>query len=419
MSESPRVDQSGQLSLPSGMLALIAALLASVVVYAQLPGGREAVDLRWQQGGVSPVIYPRGERALRFSHAEHAGQSCESCHMTRQSVRVADRLLPSMASCLRCHPLPGDLDAEGGVQASGTAADCATCHASYALEAPTLAVGSAPIRAADVPKVAPPRLSFFAPANLAFSHALHDSYGCAHCHEVGEMSPGYPEMLTCLSCHQREARASTGCLSCHLSTPDGKVKTVYPQGLLAPKGRVRGDDHRANLREDHAGVARQDSDYCESCHTREQCLSCHNGTSRVVTHHPPAYLAVHGAEARQSQQRCESCHGGQASCQSCHVRSGLHQEAATRPLAYRFHPVGFVDRPDATTFHGREARRSLTSCVSCHGEESCIRCHVGVNPHPRDFTRRCDAIMQRNGEACAKCHRGAALTWVTSLCGGP
>ena len=74
-----------------------------------------------------------------------------------------------------------------------------------------------------------------------------------------------------------------------------------------------------------------------------------------------------------------------------------------------FHPPGF-----AGAAHGMEARRSMTTCASCHSERDCVACHgatsigAGLSPHPPGFAAGCASALERNPRACITCHGDAA-----------
>jgi hypothetical protein len=71
---------------------------------------------------VAPTAIP--ERWLphsRFSHDAHRMVRCEECHNVHQSKLTADVLLPSIATCRKCH--------QQSAPAAGSArADCVECH---------------------------------------------------------------------------------------------------------------------------------------------------------------------------------------------------------------------------------------------------------------------------------------------------
>jgi hypothetical protein len=64
-----------------------------------------------------PVMPDRWLAQAKFSHAKHAGISCEKCHDAVHSRETADLLLPPKETCQVCHSPQG-----------GVANSCAECH---------------------------------------------------------------------------------------------------------------------------------------------------------------------------------------------------------------------------------------------------------------------------------------------------
>jgi hypothetical protein len=59
--------------------------------------------------------------------------------------------------------------------------------------------------------------------------------------------------------------------------------------------------------------------------------------------------------------------------------------------------------------HGQAARTGMESCVSCHRQNDCVRCHSasggwGVNPHRSGFAA--SRLAERNSASCRMCHLG-------------
>jgi hypothetical protein len=82
--------------------------------------------------------------------------------------------------------------------------------------------------------------------------------------------------------------------------------------------------------------------------------------------------------------------------------------SANRVGARNPHPPGWVgSNPNARSFHGREARRDILLCASCHDQgpaTNCIRCHkvggFGGNPHPGGWR----STQSESSTMCRYCH---------------
>jgi hypothetical protein len=347
----------------------------------------------------STIIYPPERISIRMDHSLRAHRTlrCVRCHEgAGRSARTSDALNPRESSCLPCH-------AERIERAPGEPVDgrCGYCH-----------VG-AEIGASVVP------LSVFPDARLRFSHAAHVRFGamkCLTCHDgVDESTVAtrshLPTMRSCFDCHGgAAARAPSECTTCHLAAPDGVLRTEWPQGSMNPKPWQAGMHHDREWLVRHRWVAADQGSACASCHREEDCTDCHDGRVRPARVHPSDYLTIHSQMARRNEPRCDSCHTTQTFCNECHARLGVSQLSAPRVrTGARFHPPAEVWSRGPVQ-HAVEARRSLSTCVSCHGERDCVACHgalgigSGVSPHPPGFAASCQEHLARNARACRTCH---------------
>jgi hypothetical protein len=183
----------------------------------------------------------------RFSHGDHRGQQCATCHSSR--VRHGQLMVRGAADCQRCHH-----------QGPGRE-QCASCHAADQLRRPLdrqartfqLAAGGATVT-----------------RHVPLDHQRHASVACVRCHS-NPISRA-PDGADCASCHANHHQATSTCTTCH--------------GTANALGK-----HRAA---DHPNCA------SASCHgaraaglpnSREACLTCH----RAQTQHVPG-------------RACEQCH---------------------------------------------------------------------------------------------------------------
>ena len=343
------------------------ALVAGLSILALL--GLVAIGAS-QRPSVSRIVYPRNAPTVdgvNHAHPGHRMLRCVRCHeRAEESTRATDDLRPTAASCAPCH-------AAGSVH-----------------------VG--------------PR----AQARLSFSHAAHVGEGirCVACHD-GWSDPAavvhMPSMQSCLGCHNEEA--SIDCGYCHVRRPDGLVQTRFEEGWLNPPRWLGGLHHDEDFIVRHRWVAADLGSVCASCHAESDCTDCHDGRLRPPRVHPNDWLTIHPEMARRDEPRCTSCHTLQSFCSECHARVGISQIAAPLVRASeRFHPPASV-WISGPVEHAREARLSMTACVSCHVERDCVGCHgssliggAGLSPHgPGFLAESCDAL-ERNGRACALCH---------------
>jgi hypothetical protein len=75
------------------------------------------------------------------------------------------------------------------------------------------------------------------------------------------------------------------------------------------------------------------------------------------------------------------------------------------------HPGGLLPKHQWSDAHGREARRNLVSCQSCHTDgDSCMKCHsartgLRVKPHPDNWSSMKGRFERAAGKrTCVKCH---------------
>jgi len=361
--------------------------------------GVAAAGVATGPGSPSPVIYPDQRLPLAFSHAAHAraGATCTGCHADAATSRSAlDNLMPPEAACTSCHPIDrGDPER---VAAGRPAARCVACHPGWQPGQPVARV-------------------YVPPPNLKFDHAAHRSVDCRGCHGdlagVGLATRDHlPRMADCLGCHDGR-RAPSACTTCHLAEVGGRVQTDFREGSLRPAGGLRGDTHGPDFRTHHAALARSAEAYCASCHAESFCTDCHVGVVKPLDFHPANYVELHAVDARRGSPDCSTCHRQQSFCVGCHERAGVGARAGdfdrTDPMR-RFHPPGWGEPGPAS--HAREARRNITTCVSCHREELCLECHTAepggprVDPHPAGWagSARCEALARRAGRMCLRCH---------------
>jgi hypothetical protein len=299
--------------------------LALGLLLALAPDARAQVMRSWLRVALNPVqptaqkgpstaVIPAQTIGLRFSHQQHtaAGVDCTQCHDAVEKSRFAsDRNIPAHGQCEQCH----DIDAAAKGEASDPPSSCVACHPGVQKEGDPV----------------PPDV--FPANNLHFPHAVHLAKGakCTDCHagieeaELGTRAQ-LPKMAQCLQCHDGQ-QAPNKCTTCHLSEPDGVLRTRFASGALAPSGTLRDDDHGHDFLRRHAHIAAADMESCSSCHRATECEACHTASSKAFRLHPPDWLAVHGVSARSAEIDCTACHREQSFCVSCHQQMGVASES--------------------------------------------------------------------------------------------
>ena len=274
--------------------------------------------------GPSEIIFPPRTVPLHFDHALHhrLGANCIDCHTNaKTSHRASERVVISARACDGCHGTQHEdlMNVQGGEGKKGA---CATCHKGYG-------VGDGNrVRRTAIPA-----------ARLRFSHKLHAlrNIGCGQCHgavhRVGEATnAALPRMRGCLKCHNLPAgsrgEAKSGCRTCHVTEPSGRIRTSFPNGQLVPPRWLRAAEHGPDFIRTHGPAAANDSKFCAQCHSEASCARCHDGRVRPREVHPNDFLSMHGLAAKQSAQKCTSCHRHETFCKTCHMRAGVTETGA-------------------------------------------------------------------------------------------
>jgi hypothetical protein len=291
-----------------------------------------------------------------FSHAVHAANqvACAACHGDVLADRGVRRVLPARAACLPCHP-----DSAWPAAAKETT------------------------------------------RGVTFVHSGHKDAAkdCAACHKEGgaklDKAAGH---AACAACHQG-ALDELQCGLCHGASP------------LAGQNALGGFTHKDRFLAEHGVYATRSVQTCRQCHTESQCNDCHGkraepkpsikypeAVTRTLVHRGD-YVTLHPIEAATDDAKCLACHARQ-DCNACHARRGAGP-SADRP-GFK-HPDGWM------ADHGREARRDIVRCASCHeqtGFGNCVACHKassGVSPHPKGWEDRRTGLS-RSSRMCATCH---------------
>ncbi len=341
------------------------------------------VDVRTPLGGRRAVQPPQD----RFRHAKHEKlfPLCTTCH--DGAVESGQPMWPEAIQCVACH--------DGVVQP----------------------------RITWQPRAGPRA------GNLRFTHDAHvravtarnpaDSAltrNCAACHN----ERGGPRMAVrnavvdqCIACHGFTAPhvdlPAAACATCHVTLPeapgltrDDIARFPRPRSHTAPDFVLGGHGKEAKGA-NPAGTSRAIAASCATCHAQNFCIACHVDAPESPSiqalatdarspayahalpappgHASPAFLRTHGRASRRANATCATCHT-QQSCTTCHVGVPSRAIAALSTGGPgRASGAQLVRRrPSSHTAefrerHGAEATARQTTCETCHVRAMCLDCH--------------------------------------------
>ncbi len=323
-----------------------------------------------------------------FSHAQHLAQGdCADCHgeVAKSTGATRGGFIPKgHEGCSKCH--------EDEVKNK-----CEMCHRG--------ARTGVALQRTD--------------RHLRFSHAAHTAKvkECATCHpkekQGGAFVPGHATCNTA-DCH-RGTYKRLACDQCHENL---NRYGRQPVSALA---------HGPGFAKEHGTLAKQSAKACAQCHDQTYCAECHGQGTQAARPsvlypdevdrrfiHRGDWMGRHMIESRAAPDTCYKCHG-QRFCRACHALSGVADAPARNlkgGITRAHHPGGWmqIGSPD---HHGRQARRDIGTCASCHdkgSQSNCVGCHrvggSGGNPHPPGWSWRNKTAQCRQSGMCASCHPG-------------
>jgi hypothetical protein len=359
----------------------------------------------WAATAPGLLLEPRtlGIEAHHSTHVVEKGLACAACHVdAAASGESRDLILPSSTACELCHP---EAVCKGPLKD-----DCRACHAGKPRSILT------------------ERFSHAAKASIRFSHESHVDRiesGCRGCHPLDparpdDRNPGLPAMTLCIGCHPHDAAyASDTCGPCHLKTKKGTLKLDPAGKPLTPPPWMNGAVHDGAWVLTHAPSAATRPGLCRACHTDTDCAACHAGKIKPEAIHPGDWLHFHPVSAALGDLRCSACHTYQEFCITCHRKAGAAWDSPTTqgvPAGDVFHPTGWYSLSGQSK-HAVQAKKNLTTCVSCHTEQDCITCHsaagsFSISPHPPPgaWLSKCSILAKKNPTSCLKCHPSVPLS---------
>lgn len=340
------------------------------------------------------------------------------------AILAASLLVTASALCLRQQQPPFD-----HTQHAKLFVGCNTCHAGATHRgAPMFPPATACASCHDGTTAR--RIAWRTPtapraSNLRFDHLQHaesrrlrgdTTQRCADCHaDAGApwMTVRAPSAPQCISCHSGGSgthltQPDSACATCHVplarATALSRARIARfpaPPSHLAPDFmRATGHGVQAKPISGTTRVAQS----CATCHAREFCASCHVNAPETATiqalepdprslllphvlkapasHAGADFERRHGSAALKSVTSCRTCHT-QESCLTCHrsevpapVKFLYAAGPGRGPGAQTTRHAPSSHIPGWPTHHGAVAAASMRSCTSCHARQECLTCHV-------------------------------------------
>jgi hypothetical protein len=300
------------------------------------PQSHDAANFGTTGHGVAAGEGGTGEIAASCATC-HARDFCITCHVDAPERTEIQTLDPDRRSLAHRAVLEepashesADFLTRHGTDALSDPTSCATCHTQ---ESCTTCHIATPEVAIQLHRTAPGR-----GPGAAIERSSPQSHDPAFREQHGSSASAVPG--TCAGCHARE-----DCLDCHLPDPARAPRAYHAVGFLAR----------------HPSSAYSRETDCADCHNdRAFCTDCHLATGLTVSRDgvlgsgfhdaKRAFALGHGPAARQTLETCVTCHT-ENDCLSCHSAIGARR--------YSPHGPGF----DAE----RLRIRSPETCRVCHG----------------------------------------------------
>lgn len=232
--------------------------------------------------------------------------------------------------------------------------------------------------------------------------------------------------INCKTCHTCDVPTKSE--PCLVPCPREKISTVYQKPEQTPAMIVIDQlsnrygpvyfSHRI-----HAQMSTM-SGGCETCHHHNtsgpilQCNSCHPTSRKREDISLPD---LKGAFHRQ----CMDCHrewSHENGCNTCHtlkkdLKNGKQQETLQKKYSEKSHPVVleptkivFETKTDkgkfVTFFHDDHTKKFGITCITCHKQESCTKCHDVKKKSNADITKISSTkSVDEKHKKCFTCHK--------------
>ncbi|MBA2660740.1 MAG: hypothetical protein H0U74_00470 [Bradymonadaceae bacterium] len=192
---------------------------------------------------------------------------------------------------------------------------------------------------------------------------------------------------------------------CHAGGGGDELQPSASDSAIGARSRLLPTSHTIDWIARHGKVSLSNAQECASCHMEQDCASCHvEQLAAPYQVHPPNFLTIHSIDARANLAHCTDCHRADVFCHQCHIQTNFSPTPVGQaPPRLDFHPPGWLDARQPGN-HGVMARRNINDCASCHSEQDCVSCHIGISPHPSEFRFECRRWLEANARPCAQCH---------------
>ena len=242
----------------------------------------------WQSVRPAPLVPPRPDARVSFDHAAHVDRladaegACATCHGSK-----GEPSMPTRSTCRTCHGNDGN--ANDGSGASGT------------------------LKPSNHTVAWERRHGAVARASSGRCEECHTESDCAECHTDTASEPFSVHPPNFDTLHAVDARAqSDDCADCHTVQTFCSQCHARTNHLADPPDRPppRFDQHPPNWTTpnapgNHAEMARRNITDCASCHTEDDCVTCHQG----VNPHPPEFRFKCAQWLDANPAPCAKCHG--------------------------------------------------------------------------------------------------------------
>jgi len=263
----------------------------------------------------------------RFGHERHGRlfPECTTCHLGMTETGAS--VWPDPQACANCHDGTVEERIEWAPRSEPRASNLRFEHLAHAREA----LERNPADSALGRQCTVCHTALGAP-RMAVQHAVVGN--CLECHQLGPSHLVVPD-TACARCHRPLAEAVTLSRSdvAAFPLPPSHEREGFALGGHGPLAKVELPGGRFTV-----------AASCATCHARNFCITCH----------------VNAPEVQAIQ--------------------ALSPDERSLALSAELPKPGSHGNPAFISRHGREATREPTPCATCHTQESCTTCHIGVLP---------------------------------------